>query len=77
MSVTGHEKKTKPRKPRPACPKCGSKNQTRIVYGYPLPETMEAAEKGKIVLGGCCIDSDSPEWHCRDCGEEWGKLPAP
>jgi hypothetical protein len=74
MSATQREIKPKPRKPRPACPKCGSKNQTRIMYGLPNAEAEKAWVRGEIFLGGCCVDSDSPEWHCRDCGEEWGKV---
>ena len=28
-------------------------------------------EQGKIILGGCCIENDSPLFHCNDCDKEW------
>ena len=30
-------------------------------------------EQGKVKLGGCCISDDSPQFHCNDCGTDWGK----
>jgi len=53
------------------CPECSSENVARIVFGYPGPEMMEESERGDIVLGGCCVDEDDPEWHCKDCEHEW------
>ena len=38
----------------PPCPRCGSVEAIRIVYGYPGPEMAEAEERGEIRLGGCC-----------------------
>lgn len=62
---------------RPTCPKCGSKTIVPIMYGLPTEEAAEEAERGKIALGGCCISEDSPQWHCRDCEHEWGRLRDP
>jgi DNA-directed RNA polymerase subunit RPC12/RpoP len=59
------------RTPR-ACPRCGSRDVIPILYGYPLPETMEAAERGEIELGGCCVTGNDPTLKCRACGEEFG-----
>ncbi len=53
------------------CPKCGSKNIVRIVYGYPNAEALEEAKKGNIILGGCCVSDNSPNFHCKDCKYEW------
>ena len=50
------------------CPKCESKNLKRIVYGLPGPDFSYEG----VILGGCCIDEDSPDWHCEDCRWEWG-----
>ena len=35
-----------------ACPKCGNKNGLKILYGMPVHEDFERAEKGEIWLGG-------------------------
>jgi hypothetical protein len=56
------------------CPKCSSKNIIPIVYGMPSEETFKESKKGKFILGGCCIEESSPEWHCKKCGHEWGKV---
>jgi hypothetical protein len=42
-----------------------------VVYGLPAAEAVSAAERGEIVLGGCVIASDVPEWSCRRCGHRW------
>ncbi|WPX08760.1 hypothetical protein [Anaerocellum danielii] len=55
------------------CPKCGSKNVLEILYGYPDYKAFEEAEKGNIILGGCCISDNSPDFHCKDCNYEWKK----
>ena len=54
------------------CPSCGGK-VVPIVYGEPMGELMEMAERGEVVLGGCCIEVDKngnslmPEWTCTNC----------
>lgn len=58
----------------PKCPACGSAKVVVIVYGLPLPKAFEMEEKGLVKLGGCCIDDDSPRWHCNDCQHDWGKM---
>ena len=59
---------------KPTCPRCNSKNQVKILYGLPrFDEEMEKdIDEGKIVLGGCSIDWDSPIWRCKDCFHKWG-----
>lgn len=52
------------------CPKCNSE-LTKIVYGLPTPETAESAERGEIMLGGCCISPFSPKYHCKKCNLEF------
>jgi hypothetical protein len=51
----------------PLCPRCGSADVLRIVYGYPTPEAFEAADRGDIALGGCVIGEESPAYECRAC----------
>ena len=59
---------------RPACPKCGSDSVAAILWGMPAySEQLESdLEEGRVVLGGCCVTGDDPEWHCNACGREWG-----
>jgi hypothetical protein len=56
---------------RPPCLNCGSTNVARIVFGEPGFEMMEAYDRGDIVLGGCCVTEDDPEWRCSNCDHEW------
>ncbi len=59
---------------RPKCPQCGSSNVAEILWGMPvLTEELERElNEGRIVLGGCCVDVDDPDWHCNDCECEFG-----
>jgi hypothetical protein len=54
------------------CPACGSTNTVKILYGMPTHEAFEAAERGEIVLGGCCVSDTNPTRHCKDCGQGFG-----
>jgi len=58
-------------KKQPICPLCNSNNVAEIAFGYPSPEMFEEAERGDIVLGGCCVTDNDPKWHCKDCEHEW------
>ena len=53
-----------------ACPKCGSLDVRRWLYG----ELAGEAPPGYIP-GGCLIGLDSPHWHCEECGHDWGRAP--
>lgn len=54
------------------CPKCG-KNLVEIVYGMPAPELFEAAERGEVILGGCCFSGDDPKYHCKNCNIDYSR----
>jgi predicted RNA-binding Zn-ribbon protein involved in translation (DUF1610 family) len=41
-----------------------------IVFGLPLPETFEAAERGEIAVGGCILTGEDPTHRCAACGED-------
>ncbi len=56
----------------PVCPNCNSFRVVPIVYEMPTRENIKLVKEGKIVIGDCVISPDSPEWHCFDCGNEWG-----
>jgi len=53
------------------CPQCGSERAVPIVYGMPGGETIEASERGELVLGGCVVSDDDPEWSCLGCWTQW------
>ncbi len=46
-----------------------------ILYGYPMPEAMAAANEGKIELGGCCVTDRDPRKYCKACGERFDPPP--
>ena len=52
------------------CPKCNG-DLIEIVYGMPGPELFEAEERGEVILGGCCVFEDGPEYHCKNCNLEF------
>lgn len=53
------------------CPKCGSSHTARIIYGRPDIDGINAAECKEVILGGCVVDIDSPDYGCFDCKYEW------
>lgn len=55
------------------CPKCGSWNVIKILYGEPTGEALFMEAQGKIKLGGCLITDIDPEYYCNDCENEWNK----
>lgn len=60
-------------KSEPRCPRCGSTEQARVLWGMPVmdPELEGQLERGEVVLGGCLVGPGSSKWHCRACGFEW------
>lgn len=60
---------------KPACPKCRNKKDViPINYGLPMPELMKKAERGEVRLGGCCISDVDPQWFCKSCQKNFGRL---
>lgn len=68
------------------CPRCGSLNTARILYGLPAysDELAKKAKEGKIILGGCIVDGilmngeyvdTDPARHCNDCKKKFGTPP--
>ncbi len=41
-----------------------------IVFGYPMPATIAAADRGEIALGGCVVSGEDPTHHCAACDED-------
>jgi hypothetical protein len=53
------------------CPSCRQKTGVDILYGMPSFEGFQMAERGEVVLGGCCVDLDGAERECIACGHQW------
>lgn len=51
----------------PPCPACGSRKVINIIYGLPGRELMDAELRAEVVLGGCIVGPESPEFECRAC----------
>lgn len=60
-----YESKSRPRK----CPSCGSTHVARILYGLPAfsAKLKASLDAETVVLGGCCVTDDDPEWQCSAC----------
>jgi hypothetical protein len=72
LKKRGERMTTKSKKPR-VCPRCGSGNVIPIVYGYPSPELEKQSQRGKVMLGGCCVGDDNTQWYCKECENRWRK----
>ena len=53
--------------------KSESDNIARYQYCMPVmdPEMERDLDNGKVVLGGCCVTDDDPEWQCNECEYDW------
>jgi hypothetical protein len=54
------------------CPECGAARVAQILYGYDSLYEEADLDAGRVVLGGCVVREDSPQWRCAACGHEWG-----
>jgi hypothetical protein len=41
-----------------------------IVFGYPMPETFAAAERGELAIGGCLVSGEDPTHRCTACDQD-------
>jgi hypothetical protein len=57
----------------PNCPKCGAGHVASILYGLPefSEELRHELDAKQIVLGGCVVEGDDPQWRCNECQHEW------
>lgn len=51
----------------PLCQKCRAP-MLPILFGMPTHEAFEASERGEVILGGCCVTGNDPDWQCPTCG---------
>jgi hypothetical protein len=51
------------------CPVCRSTRIAAYLFGEPRvsPDLDKKLKQGKIVLGGCCISDDDPDYKCMEC----------
>lgn len=58
------------------CPRCGSLDIARIVWGIPkhTEEFERGLASGRLKLGGCLVEPGVPLYHCNDCGAEFGEI---
>ena len=66
-----------PAKPE-TCPECGSNRIADILYGLPhygYPDLRRDLDEGRIVLGGCLVESGQPRWFCMSCRVPLGTSP--
>ena len=54
-----------------SCPKCKSSKVISIVYGMPTSDLAKNEKGGEVILGGCVIRANSPDYHCKECKYEW------
>jgi hypothetical protein len=52
------------------CPACGGPGFP-IVYGLATYQAGQATERGEIVLGGCAVTGEDPDYRCGECGVRW------
>ena len=55
------------------CPRCSSRNIGRWEFGLAPSVPEEEIKSGRVHLGGCVVYEDAPQYHCNDCGYDWGK----
>ena len=50
------------------CPKCGSTEVLRWLYGELGGEVPHG-----YIPGGCIVGPHALHWHCEACGHDWGR----
>ena len=56
------------------CPQCKSTSIAEIFWGFSSDSDFlqDEIKKKKIVLGGCLITDNDPQWECNSCHHRWG-----
>ena len=62
---------------RHRCSRCGSRDVGRILRGYPIfsDDLRAHLDAGEVVLGGCIVMGNDPEFRCHACGHEFRDRP--
>lgn len=55
------------------CPACGSAGVARILMGlvHSDERLQKEIEEKKVILGGCIMTGDDPDYFCNDCKHRW------
>lgn len=61
---------------RRRCPECGELGALPVVYGLPDITATDLADEGKVILGGCMVGPDDPDWLCLPCAKGPDQLTA-
>ena len=56
----------------PNCPYCGIR-LIKIIYGMPTEEIIEKSKREEVILGGCIIEENHPEYFCNRCKRNYTK----
>lgn len=68
MDIETFQKRSNPEVVRgKTCPVCGSAAVLFIAYGL----VDEADFDQEVLLGGCCVEKESPNLACRSCEHSW------
>lgn len=61
---------------RHACPRCGSRDVARILWGLPAysAEMKRELDAGELTLGGCVISESNPLFACNACRGRFGSI---
>lgn len=56
------------------CPYCKSEDIAEYLRGLPVfdEELEKAVENGEVIIAGCLVYPDDPDYRCRDCGKDFG-----
>lgn len=55
------------------CIRCGSDWVVPVMYGHPSEAAEEAARRGALAMGGCCMPrwGQQNHWCCKSCKFRW------
>jgi hypothetical protein len=56
---------------RDPCPRCRAGDVVPVLIGEPPYEQFLREQAGQLVLGGCLVETGTPDWACRVCGNQW------
>ena len=42
-----------------------------ILYLDVTTNSFQNVKNGEIIIGGYCVTTEDPEWHCNDCKYDW------
>lgn len=57
------------------CPVCHSQRIAEVLYGEPCynEELLRQEKNGEVIIGGCLVSADYPDWQCYNCKQDLHK----